>query len=156
MKTTFLATALALTGSVFALPQAQGDGPGTHYPYSIGELSLTHHVNEDNWSMVFTLTHRSPAGQTVDAATCYTAWVNGTTPAGTASPEECSHDGWSFFFPTGAPNVERYRLAADGPGGQAVTVVQSGDKYACEDVEGEENIDVRCKSINGGLFWLGY
>lgn len=81
--------------------------------------------------------------------------TNGTLPVGAKSPEPCVDPAYSFFFPTGAFNVEKYEVAAEGPAGTAVTFIESGYKYQCGPYTGSVgNVDTECKTINGGEFYL--
>jgi hypothetical protein len=81
--------------------------------------------------------------------------TNGTTAVGPKSPELSADTLYSFFFPNGAPNAERYRLAVDGPAGEAVAVIEEGNSYLCGPYTGTiGNIDIECKTINNRGFLL--
>ncbi|CAI7619072.1 unnamed protein product [Penicillium discolor] len=151
MKTSFATIALSLASAAFAAPATESQV----YPYSIGDLSLKHTIEGDTWDLTFYLTSRSPAGEALETTTCHTAWTNGTLPIGAKSPEPCVDPAYSFFFPTGAFNVEKYEVAAEGPAGTAVTFIESGYKYQCGPYTGSVgNVDTECKTINGGEFYL--
>ncbi|KAJ5196064.1 hypothetical protein N7449_006543 [Penicillium cf. viridicatum] len=151
MKTSFATIALSFAGAAFASPATKS----RVYPYSIGDLSLKHTIEGDTWDLSFYLTSRNPAGEALETATCHTAWTNGTLPVGAKSPEPCVDPAYSFFFPTGAFNVEKYEVAAEGPAGTAVTFIESGYKYQCGAYTGPVgNVDTECKTINGGEFYL--
>ncbi|CAI7643922.1 unnamed protein product [Penicillium glandicola] len=151
MKTSFVTIALSLAGAALAAPATES----RVYPYSIGDLSLKHTIEGDTWDLTFYLTSRSLAGETLETTTCHTAWTNGTLPVGPKSPEPCADTAYSFFFPTGAFNVEKYEVAAEGPAGAAVTLIESGYKYQCGPYTGSiGNVDTECKTINSGEFYL--
>ncbi|KAJ5506611.1 hypothetical protein N7453_005568 [Penicillium expansum] len=151
MKTSFVTIAVSLVGAAFAAPATESRA----YPYNIGELSLKHTIEGNTWDLTFYLTSRSLAGEALETTTCHTAWTNGTLPVGAKSPESCADTAYSFFFPTGAFNVEKYEIAAEGPAGTAVTSIESGYKYQCGPYRGSVgNVDTECKTINGGEFYL--
>ncbi|KGO47886.1 hypothetical protein PEXP_015790 [Penicillium expansum] len=151
MKTSFVTIAVSLVGAAFAAPATESRA----YPYNIGELSLKHTIEGNTWDLTFYLTSRSLAGEALETTTCHTAWTNGTLPVGAKSPEPCADTAYSFFFPTGASNVEKYEIAAEGPAGTAVTSIESGYKYQCGPYTGSVgNVDTECKTINGGEFYL--
>ncbi|KAJ5959591.1 uncharacterized protein N7479_006741 [Penicillium vulpinum] len=151
MKTSFVTLALSLAVATFAAPATESRA----YPYSIGGLSLKHTIEGDTWDLGFYLTSRNPTGEALETTTCHTAWTNGTLPVGPKSPEPCADPDFSFFFPAGAFNIERYEVAAEGPAGAAVAVIESGYKYQCGPYTGPVgNVDTECKTINGGEFYL--
>ncbi|KAJ5849891.1 hypothetical protein N7455_009747 [Penicillium solitum] len=138
MKTSFAAI-LSLAGAAFAAPATESQVN----PYSIGDLSLKHTIEGDTWDLIFYLTSRSPAGLTahfLSAPRAPSLALTLPTPS---------------FFPTGAFNVEKYEVAAEGPAGTAVTFIESGYKYQCGPYTGSVgNVDTECKTINGGEFYL--
>ncbi|CAG7937797.1 unnamed protein product [Penicillium nalgiovense] len=151
MKTSFVPTVLSLAGAAFAAPAPES----RFYPYSIGDLSLKHTIEGDTWDMKFYLTSRSPMSEALETTVCHTGWTNGTLPVGPKSPEPCADPAYSFFFPAGASDVEKYEIAAEGPAGTAVNVIESGYKYQCGPYTGPVgNVDMECKTINGGEFYL--
>ncbi|KAJ5405191.1 hypothetical protein N7465_006475 [Penicillium sp. CMV-2018d] len=151
MKTSFATIALSLAGAAFAAPATESKA----YPYSIGDLSLKHTIEGDTLDLTFYLTSRSPAGEALETTRCHTAWNNGKLPVGPKSPEPCADPAYSFFFTTGAYNLEKYEIAVEGPAGTAVTFIESGNKYQCGPYTGTVgNVDTECKTINGGEFYL--
>ncbi|KAL4883191.1 hypothetical protein BJY04DRAFT_185028 [Aspergillus karnatakaensis] len=162
MKTSFVAIALSLAGAAVAWPPTSPDWKveeraARAFPYSIGGISLKHLKESDTWDFTFTITHRSPAGQAVDSTVGHTAWTNGSAPVGPSSPEAAENPQYSFYFPTGAPYVEdHFRFAVDGPHGLAAGDIVAGNKYQCGPYTGGlENVDVECKTVNLGEFFLG-
>ncbi|KAL5338949.1 hypothetical protein BJX70DRAFT_398150 [Aspergillus crustosus] len=153
MKTSFAAIALALVGSAVAVPVQERQIRS--HPYSINDISIKHLIEGDSWDFTFTINHLSPGGQIVESTSAHTAWVNNTLPVGPANPEAAENPDYTYYFPTGAFHVEeKFNFAIQGPGGLAAADIEAGNKYQCVKLN-SGNVDVECKTINGGAFVFG-
>ncbi|KAL2865261.1 uncharacterized protein BJX67DRAFT_359088 [Aspergillus lucknowensis] len=154
MKTSFVAVALSLFGAALAAPSTEvAARQNSQYPYSIGGLSLKR-LENDQLNLIFSATRYSDAGEALLSTTCQTSW-NPSLPAGPENPQACKEPSFSFFFPSGAGNLEDFELTLAGPAGTVRGEIASGPKYACGDYDGTiEGVIFECKTTNGGEFFF--
>ncbi|KAL4785031.1 hypothetical protein BJX76DRAFT_195765 [Aspergillus varians] len=154
MKTTFAALALSLLGTTLAIPTPQATSDPNPYPVSVGGLSMKHLIESDTYDFTFEATRRSSSGEALETVTCHTSLINGAPFPDPTSPVACSST-YTFYFPSGAADVESFELALSGPDGDASGLIAVGPKYLCGPYMGDiGNIDTECRSANGGEFYL--